>query len=250
MNYSKSPISKEYLEEHYIRLEKPTTEICKELGCSAEKVASFCKKYGIKLRGPHKDFIGVKFDSWVVISQAAVKEYPSNRKKFLWKCECRDCGREKVFTSVYISQYKTKKYCTCPKNLRPKRKQPGSGSKPKPVLYISNIPQFIWKRIIDGAKTRNLELGITPEYIWLLFLKQRGKCALSGELLTFPITNKDLYAGKTTASLDRIDSTKGYIDGNVQWVFKDLNLIKSSYNEEYFIGLCKKVAFYQTSIGN
>ena len=46
----------------------------------------------------------------------------------------------------------------------------------------------------------------------------------------------------TTASLDRIDSKKGYIKGNLQWVHKDLNIMKNSYPNQYFIEMCKKVA--------
>ena len=34
---------------------------------------------------------------------------------------------------------------------------------------------------------------------------------------------------KGTASLDRIDSTKGYVRGNIQWVHKDINWFKRDY---------------------
>ena len=43
---------------------------------------------------------------------------------------------------------------------------------------------------------------------------------------------------ETTASLDRIDSSKGYIKGNIQWVLKDINLMKGSTDEDYFKFLC------------
>jgi len=45
-----------------------------------------------------------------------------------------------------------------------------------------------------------------------------------------------------TASLDRIDSSKGYVKGNLQWVHKDINMMKNHYNQKYFIEICKKVA--------
>lgn len=44
-----------------------------------------------------------------------------------------------------------------------------------------------------------------------------------------------------TASLDRIDSSKGYIKGNIQWVHKDINKMKNNYNQAYFINLCALV---------
>ena len=48
--------------------------------------------------------------------------------------------------------------------------------------------------------------------------------------------------GGQTASLDRIDSTKGYIEGNVQWVDKIVNAMKWNIPEKYFIEICKTIA--------
>lgn len=41
-----------------------------------------------------------------------------------------------------------------------------------------------------------------------------------------------------TASLDRIDSSKGYIPGNVQWVHKDVNKMKLALSEKRLLELC------------
>ena len=48
-----------------------------------------------------------------------------------------------------------------------------------------------------------------------------------------------------TASLDRIDSSKGYTKDNVQWVHKDINYIKRDLSDSEFITLCKKVATHR-----
>ncbi len=45
-----------------------------------------------------------------------------------------------------------------------------------------------------------------------------------------------------TASLDRIDSTKGYTLDNIQWIHKDLNKMKMNFANDYFIKTCKLVA--------
>lgn len=50
------------------------------------------------------------------------------------------------------------------------------------------------------------------------------------------------YPNETSASLDRIDSNQGYIEGNVRWVLKDINMIKGAYDNEYFVRLCNLVA--------
>lgn len=44
-----------------------------------------------------------------------------------------------------------------------------------------------------------------------------------------------------TASLDRIDSSKGYVVGNVQWVHKDVNTVKWDLTLDNFFRVCKMV---------
>ena len=45
-----------------------------------------------------------------------------------------------------------------------------------------------------------------------------------------------------TASLDRIDSSKGYIEGNVQWVHKSVNIMKCDFSSDIFIGICNQIS--------
>lgn len=109
---------------------------------------------------------------------------------------------------------------------------------------IGDLSQHHWSRIKGNAKTRGLELAVTAEYVWNLFNKQGGKCALSGVELNLR-TCDDI-----TASLDRIDSKKGYIEGNVQWVHKDVNLAKMNMPNDSFITMCALVVQHQSSLGN
>ena len=46
---------------------------------------------------------------------------------------------------------------------------------------------------------------------------------------------------KMNKSLDRVDSSKGYIEGNVQWVHKMVNMSKQQYTQEEFIEMCTAV---------
>ena len=91
--------------------------------------------------------------------------------------------------------------------------------------------------IRTSAKKRNINLNISIEYAWELFKKQNGKCSLSGMDIYFSTNNQ--YG---TASLDRIDSQKGYIEGNVQWIHKDINWMKNDFKQEDFIKYCKLIA--------
>ena len=93
-----------------------------------------------------------------------------------------------------------------------------------------------------------MEFAITIEYGWELFLLQNRTCALSGEILSFARSMKKPYSLKQTASLDRIDSNLGYIHGNVQWVHKELNVMKMDASQEDFIEWCRKIAHYQSAL--
>lgn len=101
----------------------------------------------------------------------------------------------------------------------------------------------------EGAYRRGLEFDISPKQMWSLLEEQNFKCALSG----LPIkVSRSIKKKKNnqTASLDRIDSSKGYLMGNVQWVHKDINQMKSSRTDKDFISLCKAVALYNEKLSS
>lgn len=98
-----------------------------------------------------------------------------------------------------------------------------------------------WSGIRKCASKRNLEFTLTIEEAWELFLKQNRKCRFSKIELTFPIKFKDKNQGNYTASLDRIDSDKGYTKDNVQWVHKLINIMKQDMKDEEFIEWCKLI---------
>ena len=120
----------------------------------------------------------------------------------------------------------------------------------------SNNPQWTGYGEIGGRQwlgiqseaTRNrritIPFEITIEYAWEIFLAQDRKCKFTGETLTMLGKKNGKMEG--TASLDRIDSSKGYIEGNVQWVHKKIQLAKRNLSNEDFIALCQEVASYQT----
>ena len=82
----------------------------------------------------------------------------------------------------------------------------------------------------DAAK-RGLLFEVTPEYLWQVWGEQAGRCAYTG----LPLTHG------ADASLDRRDNAFGYVVGNVQWVHRDINRMKSDLSEVYFISLCRLV---------
>lgn len=99
-----------------------------------------------------------------------------------------------------------------------------------------SIPAYYWYNLRKNAQTRKLIFDISPEDVWCILEKQKFKCALSG----LPIDFK-LQRTKSTASVDRIDSSIGYIKSNIQIVHKKINKMKNNLSDKDFIFLCQMV---------
>ena len=87
------------------------------------------------------------------------------------------------------------------------------------------------KNIYTTAKKRGLACTVTAEYLSRLYQEQDARCVYTG--IQFESVDK--------ASLDRIDSTVGYIPGNVQWVLREINQMKMDLSDNRFRELCSLV---------
>ena len=106
------------------------------------------------------------------------------------------------------------------------------------------IPKTVFNIIIYHAKRRSIPCQLTIEDIAKIYNEQQGKCALTGRPIPFGF---GLHSNKVPhmASLDRIDSSKGYILENIQWVHKDVNWAKRTLSQKEFIELCNEVVSYE-----
>lgn len=149
--------------------------------------------------------------------------------KSYWFFECH-CGN--VFESC-ASDVRRKKVqsCGCLKIRKKKDNVNWKGFE-----SISGSMFYHYKR---NAKLRNLEFSITKEYLWQIYLQQNKKCVYTGFDLDLEKKENSRNRTPSNASLDRIDSNKGYIEGNVQWVFKIINMMKWDLSHETFINYCK-----------
>lgn len=80
-----------------------------------------------------------------------------------------------------------------------------------------------------AAKPKYQESDLTLEHLMELWNKQDGKCALTGKAMSHKFHS--LYA----VSVDRIDSTLGYMIGNVQLVCQSINYAKSNFTNQEFL---------------
>lgn len=104
-----------------------------------------------------------------------------------------------------------------------------------------DMPGTIINRIKHMAQKRNLEFEFDNEagkkYLYDIFHAQKEKCYYSGTELNWK-----------TASLDRKDSTKGYIRNNVVWTAKKINLMKHEQSEDEFVLNCMKVVMHNKDV--
>ena len=177
-----------------------------------------------------RDLTGKWFGEIEVLDRAGTQG-----KNILWKCKCHACGKIVVVLAPTLRN--TRKSCGCKRGLKGKDSPLFKGT--------GEISMGFYKRIKRNANRRDIKFNVTIQELWKLFLKQNKKCALTGKILTMPGDPKTISKDAWTASLDRIDSSKGYIKGNVQWVHKHVNLMKQWFDEKYFIKLCENVIEYK-----
>jgi hypothetical protein len=99
-----------------------------------------------------------------------------------------------------------------------------------------HISGHFWNNVIHGAKSRGISVHITREDVWQRYLMQGGRCALTGWEIRF-----DKRVGETTASVDRIDSSKDYTLDNIQIVHKRVNASKMASSDGDFYAMCKAI---------
>lgn len=99
-------------------------------------------------------------------------------------------------------------------------------------------------------RQRLVEIALTREDLTRLWYHQEGLCAISGRLMEIPdmlhdkhnnVGRRRTHLSPWRASLDRIDSSQGYMVGNVQFVCTIANLAKADFTLEELKAFCMAV---------
>jgi hypothetical protein len=230
---------KKIRKEHYDKIS--------ELYLQGKSYAEIAEYYGVSgtTIGRAIEDIGVKQSYRPQISKAKEKHLgqthgylevvdilPAKKKcgHYIFVCLCEVCGKTKNISS---KSFATRKNKTCGCISREYK----IGQKSPHYKGYKTLSGFFFGQIKKGARTRCINFEINMEYLWKLFKKQKGLCALSGLPIKMPIRPQD----EQTASLDRIDSSLGYVEGNVQWLHKYINKMKLDHDQDFFIELCHSV---------
>ena len=105
------------------------------------------------------------------------------------------------------------------------------------------LNQNISRAANRGEKTQQIDVSL--DYLYALGEKQKWKCALTGLPLEFTRGGTNwggFWCNPMSCTIDRIDSDKGYIEGNLQLVIWKVNSLKKDIDNQEFIDLCKLVA--------
>ena len=128
---------------------------------------------------------------------------------------CRDCNRD---SSKAYRERNHKRYYA---NQKAKRKNEN--------VFISQTFYSLKTR----STKKGLEVNVTTEYLLQLLQESGYHCKVTGQKMSLE-SHLRKKANAFKASLDRIDYTKGYIKGNVQWVCWSVNQMKSDKTEAEF----------------
>lgn len=199
---------------------------------------SCISKYYLSIKHPMQKYNlheGLKLNNCMLINSQR------SMGRRVWQCLC-DCGNMFNRRCDYIThRLKNNEPITCGcinKSYKRREKHPQwKGCGELSSSYMSSIK--------TRAISRGIPYEITIEQAWKKFLDQNKKCALSGVNLTLFYCRQNGI--NMTASLDRIDSSKGYTIDNIQWVHKDLNLLKKDYDNQKFINWCHLISKYNSS---
>ena len=208
--------------------------VCKKTGTmrlrsilSGKAKSCGCQKYKNKPTGLHnKKCIDIRGEKFGMLSPLRIDSRRTDR--IYWECLC-DCGVCKSVAAKHLRNG-TVTSCGCQQYKLGKNNPTWKG--------YEKISGKYWETLRRNAFKRKLDFQISIEYAWQIFQNQNEKCALTGLPLTFK-TKSDSCDG--TASLDRIDSSNGYVEGNIQWVDKNVNTVKWDLSIDNFFRVCKMV---------
>ena len=105
-----------------------------------------------------------------------------------------------------------------------------------------------FKYFITKCKERKRDFDIDLSYLKELWNTQKGICPYTGLKMDLPNTtrNHSSFRSLKKASLDRIDSSKGYIKGNVEFVCLLINFAKNSYDKEDVVNFISELKMVGT----
>lgn len=145
-------------------------------------------------------------------------------KRIMYKVRC-ECGREEIKRKDHVLKGRVTLCKRCASKVT-------ASKYPPPVRRTGHegLSGTHYLSIKFGASRRSIPFDLSAQFLWELYLKQDRLCAITNlPIILVNATSKSNPDWKViTASLDRIDNTKGYTKDNVWWVHKTMNQLKNN----------------------
>jgi len=141
-----------------------------------------------------------------------------------WCSICSGCNVEQAYTRKDHAKQSSVADWQCKKCVQSLKKFSNN-------QHIGAMERY-YNRFEKSAFNRQIDWKLSLEHISEIF---DGFCSLTKWKISLSYTD-------ATASLDRIDSGRGYETGNVRWVHKMVNMCKNKYSETDFINMCLAIA--------
>ena len=98
--------------------------------------------------------------------------------------------------------------------------------------------QARWLGARDRAKQKGIPFTITKEDLLDVWNEQQGLCKISKIPMTYELDSGRVY---TNISIDQIEPGKGYTLDNIQLVCSAVNQLKSNWNMDTVLYICKSI---------
>lgn len=147
---------------------------------------------------------------------------------------CSVCGKEfSRVASIERSNRKVFKSVCCSRACSSKIQHTSEAALKKRLYY----------QLSQSIRSGDKKVGddVDEEYLLEIWNRQKGKCPYSGqELVLKPHRNRGARV-PNQASVDRIDSSLGYVRGNIEFVSLIANLAKNIWTKQDVLNFCKQV---------
>lgn len=235
-------ILEKLIEEKYITL-RSMRKITRELKVGIKTVRKVLTKKGYTVSNYERTVntpikVGDKFGRWTVLSINIKDKSDNNRYKVLVQCEC---GNTSLVRPSFLITGKAFgcKHCVNKVNyptFRKSRRNIDPSLKGLSSIWLSSIKNYSKRGLY-----RTLPIEITLNDLLDQLELQNFKCPYTGIVLNVLHLSKE----ESNASVDRIDSQKGYTKDNIQWVYKKINRMKNSMPEGEFLDICKQIYVFK-----
>lgn len=156
----------------------------------------------------------------------------------LGKCICKYCGIEFEKPQSEINRnlkLNRNNFCsrTCVGNNHVNNLGDYKGNVDKILGMKRSCDEYTKFRYhFRNIKKRFKEVNVTIDDLKNQWEKQNGLCYFTGIELVLSSYGKIIKNQIYTASLDRIDSNKGYIKNNIRWVSRSINYMKNDMSDD------------------